>query len=142
MSQLEIALRRNGVIIAGFGVIFALAVIPAFHSILWYFAQLAYWPLSTVPQGLAAPAGLFLAIGGGLTTGFGVGIWALGTHVAPVAPDAARRCATLMAWGWFSVDSTASVLAGAPMNVVLNLIFLFLILQAARAGSKPAQATA
>ncbi|MEO1640936.1 MAG: hypothetical protein AAFU41_17000 [Pseudomonadota bacterium] len=141
MSDLEKSLRRNGMIIIVFGFVLALAVIPLFHKALWLFTQLAYWPLTTVPQGLLAPAGVFVAISGGLTTGLGAAMWGLGAHVAPVAPDAARRVAVLMGWSWFSVDSTASVLTGAPMNAVLNLIFLFLILQAARAG-KGAQAVA
>ena len=134
MSILEKAMRRNGVVVMSTGVIFALAVLPALHGALWFFLQLAYWPMVEVPLDLAAPVGLTVAISGGLTAGLGGALWALGRHVAPVAPEAARRCAIVMGWTWFAVDSTASVLAGAPFNAVLNLLFLALILQAAYAG--------
>ena len=133
MSDLEKAMRRNGVITAGFGVVFALAVLPPFHDVLRLFLQLAYWPMAEVPAELQVPVGVTVAISGGLTAGLGMVLWALGRHVAPIAPEAARRCTIIMGWSWFAVDSTASVLAGAPFNAVLNLIFLALIMQAAYA---------
>lgn len=134
MSDLQSALLRNGIIIAAIGLVFALAVLPIFHPAAWLFLQLAYWPLTDVPEALAAPAGLLVAITGGLTMGIGAVMWALGTYVTPISAGAARWVTTTMGWAWFSVDSTASILAGAPMNVVLNLVFLVLILQAARVG--------
>ena len=142
MSDLEKALRRNGLITAGFGVLFALAVIPALHNVLWLFLQLAYWPMTEVPREIVAPVGVTVAISGGLTVGIGAAMWALGRHVAPIAPDAARSCTLILGWSWFCVDSTASILAGAPFNAVLNLIFLGLILQAAYAKQPAAQSVA
>ncbi|MEL6838321.1 MAG: hypothetical protein AAFP85_03460 [Pseudomonadota bacterium] len=142
MSELQSALRRNGLILVGIGVVFALAVIPAFHPAAWLFLQLAYWPMAEVPAALVPPAGVLVAISAGLTVGIGALMWGIGTHVAPVSAEAARRVTTLTGWSWFAVDSTASVLAGAPMNVALNVIFLFLILQAARAGLAAERSTA
>ncbi|MEO0930678.1 MAG: hypothetical protein AAFY14_08500, partial [Pseudomonadota bacterium] len=114
MSELQSALRRNGLILVGIGVVFALAVIPAFHPAAWLFLQLAYWPMAEVPAALVPPAGVLVAISAGLTVGIGALMWGIGTHVAPVSAEAARRVTTLTGWSWFAVDSTASVLAGAP----------------------------
>lgn len=141
MNNLEKTLRRNGLVIAVTGLVFAIAVLPAFHGVLWLFLQLAYWPMAEVPRAMVIPVGLTVGISGGLTTGIGATLWALGRYVAPIAPDAARRCAFMMGWSWFAVDSAASVLAGAPFNVVLNLLFLALILQAAYA-RQPARQSA
>ena len=141
MSHLERSMRRNGAITGAIGVVFALSALPVFHSVLWLFLQLAYWPMVDVPNTIAVPVGLTVAVAGGLTAGLGATLWALGRYVAPISGEAARRCALVMGWSWFTVDSVASVLLGAPFNVVLNLLFLALILQAAYAG-RPAEKSA
>lgn len=63
-------------------------------------------------------------------------VWALGTYVVPVSPIAAAKVAQVTMWTWFCTDSSASVLAGAPFNVVLNLSFLLLILLSCRQGDE------
>lgn len=132
MSQLSKRLRVNGAMIGGIGIAFMLCVLPPLHAIAQIFLQMAYWPMATVPDTLAVPVGLLLAITGGLTAGIGAAMWALGTYVAPVVPDAAIKVMRIMAWGWFCTDSIGSVIAGAPFNVVLNLSFLALMLLAVR----------
>ncbi len=136
MSQMTINLRRNGMIIGAIGVLFMLTVLSPLHVIARVFLQIAYWPMATVPQEIAVPLGLAIAISGGLTAGIGGAMWALGTYVAPVAPDAAAKVTRVMAWCWFCTDSTGSVLTGAPFNVVLNLSFLALMLLAVRSAGQ------
>ena len=128
LTDMERALRRNGWIIGAFGVGFAATAVPPLHGLLHVFLQLAYWPLAEIPKALPAPVGLGVAISGGVTAGLGAALWALGRHVAPVAPEAARAVARRSGWVWFIVDGSASAAVGAPFNIVLNLIFLALIL--------------
>ncbi len=132
MSPLSQSLRKNGLIIAVIGVLFMLTVLPPLHAVARLFLQLAYWPFSNIPEASAAPVGLLLAISGGLTAGIGAAMWALGTHVAPVAPAAAVRVTRIMALTWFCTDSLGSVMTGAPFNAVLNLTFLALMFWAVR----------
>jgi len=132
MTQQQTAMRRSGIALAVIGAFFAIAALPAFHPIIQIFLQIAYWPLHTVPSDLLVPIPLLVAITGGLTAGLGGMLWSLGTNVAPVSPIAATKVTQITAWSWFCTDSTASVLVGAPFNVVLNLSFLALMLLSSR----------
>ncbi|MEY1555454.1 hypothetical protein AB3Y40_07435 [Yoonia sp. R2331] len=136
MTGLQIGMRRNGLIVAVIGVLFGLSVLAPLHAVAHIFLQLAYWPMASVPAGQVVPVGVLLAISGGLTVGIGMSIWAVGTYVAGEAPVAAAKVVKITAWSWFAVDSTCSILAGAPFNAVLNLSFLALMLASVRnAGS-------
>lgn len=132
MTHQQIALRRSGIGLIVVGVFFALAALPPLHAVARIFLQVAYWPMQSVPAELNVPTPLLIAITGGLTAGLGGMMWALGTYVAPVSAEAAAKVTRMAAWTWFVTDSTASVLVGAPFNVVLNLSFLGLMLWASQ----------
>ena len=125
-------MRLSGFALIGIGVLFALSALPILHPVAKLFLQIAYWPFHAVPSELAVPVPLLLAITGGLTAGLGAMSWALGKHVAPLSPIAAAKVTQTTAWIWFVTDSTASALAGAPFNIVLNLSFLLLMLFSSR----------
>ncbi len=130
MTKEQKRLRMNGVIVAVLGVALALAVMAPVYPLGKLFLNLAHWPFNTAPDALDATGRLMLAIGGGLTAGIGAMMWAVGTEVMPVAPEAGRRVVLYTAVSWFVVDSTFSIVAGSPFNAVLNLIFLALMLGA------------
>lgn len=133
MTPQQSNMRRAGIGLIVFGAVFALAaVIPGLHATLVLFLKLAFWPMATVPSEIAVPLPLLIAISGGLTAGLGGMLWALGTHVAPLSAEAADRVTRMAAWTWFAIDSTGSVLVGAPFNAVLNVGFLVLMLWASR----------
>lgn len=125
-------MRRAGWVLIATGILFAFAALPMFHPLARYFLQIAYWPVHDVSHELTLPAPLLVAISGGLTAGLGGMVWALGTHVAGTAPDAATKVTQTAAWCWFCTDSIASILVGAPFNAVLNLSFLALMLLASK----------
>lgn len=141
MTLQQSAMRISGGVLVATGVLFALAALSFLHPIAHIFLQIAYWPIHTVPAELTVPVPLLLVITGGLTAGLGGMQWALGTHVAPVSSVAAAKTAQIAAWSWFCVDSSGSVLVGAPFNVVLNLSFLVLILLSCRPGTASKHAT-
>ena len=132
MTQQQSAMRRSGWILIVTGALFALTGLPLLHPVAQIFLQIAYWPMQDVPSGLAVPVPLLVAITGGLTVGLGGMLWALGTYVAPLSPDAATKVTWVATWSWFCTDSTASILVGAPFNAVLNLTFLALMLLSCR----------
>lgn len=141
MTQQQSAMRRAGWVLIATGVFFAFAALPIFHPLVKLFLQIAYWPIHNLPPDLTVPAPLLVAITGGLTAGLGGMLWALGTHVAGTAPDAAAKVTQMSAWVWFCTDSTASVLVGAPFNAVLNLSFLVLMLVSSKVRVSEAAAT-
>jgi hypothetical protein len=60
--------------------------------------------------------------------GFGVLQWLVLTKLFAREPALARHMLLSCMWSWFVVDSTASVVAGAPFNAVMNVPFLMLFL--------------
>ena len=124
MTREQRILRNNALIIIGFGVAFAAAAWTPIYQLISFFFDIAHWPLHSAPEALDPTGRLMIAISGGLTVGMGAMVWAVATDVLPVVPVAGRRVIRLAAFSWFAVDSTFSVVAGSPFNVVLNLSFL------------------
>jgi hypothetical protein len=117
-------LKTASLMIAGFGVASALAAVPTFDAPLRWLVDLAFFPFDG-RQTLATPeARLLSAIGGGLTVGFGVLLYMIAEKVYARDTALGRQIMLAGIWSWFLVDSTASTLAGAPFNVILNLGFL------------------
>lgn len=132
MTLQQTNMRRSGTVLIGIGAFFAIAALPLLHPVVTIFLQIAYWPMHSVPSEILVPVPLLVAISGGLTAGLGGMLWALGTYVAPLSPSAAAKVTQIAAWSWFCIDSTTSLLVGAPVNVVLNLSFLALMLLSSR----------
>lgn len=128
MTKEQTTLRTNAIIIAAFGVIFAFATLTPIYNLIAIFFDVAHWPFNAAPDALDATGRLMIAIGGGLTVGLAAMTWTIATDVLPAAPDAGRKVIRRAALAWFVTDSTFSVLAGSPVNAVLNLIFLALML--------------
>ena len=128
MTREQKRMRINGVIIAISGFALAIAVWTPLYPLAQLFLTLAHWPFFQAPAEIDATGRLMLAIGGGLTFGFGVMMWTVGTEVMPVAPTAGRHVVLYSSAAWFITDSAFSVVAGSPFNAVLNVIFLALMM--------------
>ena len=128
MTKVQKGMRANGIIIAFLGFALAVSAWTPLYPLAEIFLTLAHWPFSEAPAILDPTGRLMLAIGGGLTAGFGAMMWVVGTEVMPIAPDAGRKVILFSALVWFVIDSTFSVVAGSPFNAALNLIFLALML--------------
>ena len=60
--------------------------------------------------------------------GWGLLMWLVVTRVYAANPELARQLLMPPLVTWFCVDSTFSVLSGAPLNVAGNVLFLLLFL--------------
>lgn len=109
----------------GFGLLTAASSIPPLTSVLSFFVDAAFFPLDGQQSGEAAPTRFIAAVGGGITTGWGV------TLLVLARGGDLRQAVLWGAFGWFIPDSIGSVLVGAPMNAVYNLAFLAIFLIAA-----------
>ena len=127
MTREQRVLRLNAEIIIGFGVLFALAAVPTVYSWVAIFFDVAHFPFNMAPEALDPTGRLMIAISGGLTVGLGVMVWTVATEVIPVAAPQGRKVVLYSAVGWFITDSTFSVVAGSPLNVILNLSFLLMM---------------
>ncbi len=55
-------------------------------------------------------------------------VWLVAGKVLPDNPALGREILVKSLMSWFAVDSTCSILAGAPVNVAANLVFLLAFL--------------
>ena len=134
---MEIERTQTGVkvaaaIVAGVGLVIAVAALPQLSGPVVFLADLLIWPLDGA-QTLAAPeTRVFMAIAGGVMFGWGVTLWKLAIYLMPKDAAAVRQITMTGLYCWFAVDSIGSVMAGVPLNAVANIGFVALFLLAFR----------
>jgi hypothetical protein len=108
------------VLLIGPGLLAALAAWPPLSAPIALFLDLLYWPLDGAQDGRAEATRIALAILGGVTAGWGVMLWSLAGEALARHPDLIRPVFRRALLTWFVLDSTGSVLAGAPLNAAVN----------------------
>jgi hypothetical protein len=119
-------LKTGAVITIAFGLLIAVAAIPALQAPTELMLDLVYPPLDQAQTLTGVSARLFSAITGGLMTGLGVILWVVATELCPSNPALGRRLILLGVGSWYLVDSSMSLAAGAPLNVLFNTGFLLI----------------
>jgi len=109
-----------------FGVLIAAAATPIGAPPTQFLADLIFFPVDGAQSVVAPETRLVNAIGGGVMAGWGLLLWKLSTTVYPRDPALARQLIIPSIVIWFVIDSTGSILAGAPLNAVFNLSFLLI----------------
>jgi len=124
--------KAAAAVVAGVGLLIAIAAWPPLSGPVLFFADLFIWPLDGA-QSLAAPeTRVFMAISGGLMVGWGVTLWKLAVYLMPIDAAAVRQITMTGLYCWFAVDSIGSIMAGVPLNAVANISFVVLFLLAFR----------
>jgi hypothetical protein len=110
------------------GILGVVAAHPAFYAAMGHVLDAAFWPLDGAQGAMTDDARLLTAILGGISAGWGVTIWQLAG--APLARDGQtiRPIIRNAIISWCILDSTGSFLAGAPLNVAVNLVLAALFL--------------
>lgn len=117
-------LKAASALIMGFGIITFSATVPATAGLVRFLIDMIFWPIDGA-QTLAAPeTRLLCAIAGGLMMGWGTMLWLTATRLYRQAPELAGTMIMASLAAWFIVDSLGSILAGAPLNALLNMGFL------------------
>jgi hypothetical protein len=86
------------------------------------FTDLVVWPLDGRPTIAAPETRLYAAIAGGVTVGLAAFVWMIADRVYGRDPAAARAIILTGLTAWCLADSLGSIAAGAPMNVLINLL--------------------
>lgn len=110
----------------GFGVMLAAAAFPPLAAPTQFFADIILSPLGEAQDLSAHTTRLISAICGGVMAGWGVLFWMIATRLVGKEPALARQFILGSIFTWFVIDSTCSVLAGAPLNVIGNVPFLLI----------------
>lgn len=117
-------LKIASIIVIGFGILIALAALPATAGVTVFLADIIVWPFDGAQSFAAQETRLMSAIGGGVMAGWGALLWLVSAHGFQADPAFARKAILTSVITWFLADSTASVLAGAPLNALFNVPFL------------------
>lgn len=128
MTREQRGLRFAAGVTMGFGLMTALAALPQLATPTVMLADILIWPVDGAETGSLPEARLLYAIAGGALTGWGWMIWLLAGEAMDRQPGLVRAIIRQSLLLWFAVDSTGSVLAGAPLNVLANGAFLALFL--------------
>lgn len=113
-------------IVVGFGLLGFLGVWPAFAMPIEILLDLIFWPIDK-QQTLATPESrLLLAIASGVLVGWGAMMWLIATQLYETNPKLARTMILTSMASWFVIDSTGSIISGAPINALFNLGFVAL----------------
>ena len=117
-------LKVGAAVTLGFGLLIGAAAIPALQGPVNLMVDLIYFPVDAGQSVDTVSARLFSAITGGLMVGLGVMLWVVATELCPREPALGRRLILLGIGSWYVVDSSMSIAAGAPLNVLFNTGFL------------------
>ena len=128
MTREQRGLRFAAGVTMGFGLMTALGALPQLAAPTVMLADILIWPVDGAETGSLPEARLLYAIAGGVLTGWGWMIWLLAGEAMDRQPGLVRSIIRQSLLLWFAVDSTGSVLAGAPLNVLANGAFLALFL--------------
>lgn len=121
-----------------FGIMIALVPYPSLAAPGMLFTDIVIWPIDGMQQFSSPEARLFAAVLGGVMVGWGLMQWLVITRLVAKDPGLARELILVSTIAWFVVDSTGSVLVGAPLNVLPNAGFLVMFVLPALALPKGA----
>ncbi|MEE9330415.1 MAG: hypothetical protein V3V30_09785 [Parvularculaceae bacterium] len=116
------------IVTGGFGLLMVLAASPVTAAPASFLLDLVFWPIDGSETTEAHEFRLVAAILGGVMVGWAVLFWQIVTRLYPRDPRLARQMITWSILSWFVLDSTGSIIAGAPLNAVFNIGFLALFL--------------
>lgn len=119
-------LKIGSALVVGFGVVIAIAAYPPMAGIAQFLLDLIKWPVDAAQAVSSPEMRLLSAVSGGVMVGWGLLLWLVAARLYRRDPALAGSMILTSIGAWFVIDSTASVVAGAPLNAVLNVSFLVL----------------
>jgi hypothetical protein len=132
-------LKFASAIVIGFGILTALAAWPPLNLPTQWLIDLMFLPFDGQQNISGLEPRILSAILGGILVGFGVLQWLVVTKLFVRETALARHMILTSMWSWFAVDCTASIMAGAPFNAVMNVPFLLLFVVPLWRGSAQTQ---
>lgn len=119
-------LKAASAITIGFGMLIAAAALPAAQPPMAFLLDLIYFPVDGGQTLDGDGIRVLSAVSGGVMAGWGVMLWIVASEVYTTNPELGRKLILASIGTWFVVDSTMSVMAGAPLNALFNVSFLVL----------------
>lgn len=119
-------LRLGAVVAFAMGLLPLLAVLQATQEPWRLFFDFLSWPLDNVPSDFSATERQLSAVLGGVLCGWS---WILYKLADPkIFSPRIRSLMSQSVWVWFLLDGTGSVIAGLPLNAIVNIGFLLALI--------------
>lgn len=119
-------LRASCIVVVLAGLVFAFGAVAPLSGLAAYLTDLTFWP----PDGAQALAGeearLLSGVLGAVMIGWGAMLFLIVERVYPDDPALVRTLVLISLSAWFVADCTASLFAGAPLNIGFNVVFVLL----------------
>ena len=129
-------LKAGAIIVVLAGVVFVLGVWPPLAGPAVLVTDFAFWPVDGAQTLAADETRLICALLGAVMAGWGVMLWLVADRLYPVDPRLARQTILTGLGTWFVLDCAASLIVGAPLNLLFNIAFLALFLIPLLRGAK------
>lgn len=120
-------LKFAAILFVAFGLLSALASWPPLAGPQQFLAQMIFMDFDGSVTIATQSERLLSAILGGMIAGLGVIIWQLADKLYADNPILIGGILMKSLLTWYVIDSTASAVAGAPLNFIGNILFLALI---------------
>lgn len=120
-------LKLTSLFLVVFGLIVAFGAHPLTAAPATWLADLIAWPFDGSQSLAALESRLLAAISGGVMVGWGTMMWLVVNRLLAEDPGLTRLLLIESTLAWFLVDSTGSLVAGAPINVALNTVLMLAI---------------
>lgn len=119
-------LKIGSALTIGFGILVAAAATPLLSAPAAFLVDMIFFPVDGLQGVSGDEIRLVNAIAGGIMVGWGVMLWMVSTKLYPQDPVLGRQLILTSVGIWFVIDSTGSIIAGAPLNALFNVSFLLL----------------
>ena len=118
-------LKITAIVVLSFAPIFFLATMEATAGPARLMVDLIAWPLDGATLWEAHETRFLSALMAGFLLGWGAMIWGLQAWVYDLAPEPVRRVVLTGILAWFVLDSLGSITSGMALNVLANVLILF-----------------
>lgn len=122
-----VLLKSAALLIFGFGVLMVLSVFTPVRTLMELFVDLAFWPLDGAQTLDAEETRLMTGISGGVLAGWTCMIYLLARDIYAENWKVGGRMILISVGVWFVLDGIGSIMAGAPMNALYNVVYLALV---------------
>ena len=123
----KIWLKVAAIVVMSFAPVFFLGTMASTSGPAQLALDVLSWPVNGDPVYNHSSTHFISALTAGFLLGWGIMIWCLSLWVYDFAPEGVRKTLLLSAISWFLLDSTGSVLSGYGINVIPNILVLFLV---------------
>ena len=119
-------LKASALIVILAGLVYTIGAVPPLSGLAALPTDFALWPVDGQQTLAGEEARLLCGVLGAVMAGWGVMLWLVADRLYLRDPELARLMILMGVGTWFVLDCAASLVVGAPLNLLINVAFLAL----------------